>query len=76
MAGEVRATSAQVALAWLLAQGEGIAPIPGTTRADRIEENAAADEVRLTADQIARLNGLSPASGDRHIESDMATVDR
>lgn len=76
VAGEVGATPAQVALAWLLAQGEGIAPIPGTRRIDRLEENSAADDIRLTADQIARLNALTPASGDRHTEADMATVDR
>jgi aryl-alcohol dehydrogenase-like predicted oxidoreductase len=75
VAGEAGATPAQVALAWLLAQGEGIAPIPGTKRVDRLEENCAADNIRLTAGQIARLNNLNPASGDRHAEPDMATID-
>ncbi|MFI7552781.1 aldo/keto reductase [Micromonospora sediminimaris] len=75
IAGHVGATPAQIALAWLLAQGEGIAPIPGTRRIDRLEENCAADNIRLTADQVARLNNLSPASGDRHAEPDMAAID-
>ncbi|GAB3855010.1 hypothetical protein GCM10029963_48930 [Micromonospora andamanensis] len=69
------ATPAQVALAWLLAQGEGIAPIPGTKRVHRLEENCAADNIRLTSGQIARLNNLTPASGDRHAEPDMAAID-
>ncbi|MGW0009884.1 aldo/keto reductase [Streptomyces tendae] len=76
VADEVGATPAQVALAWLLAQGDGIAPIPGTTRIDRLEENSAADGIRLTPGQIARLNNLTPASGERHAEPDMAAVDR
>ncbi|WP_431940852.1 aldo/keto reductase [Nocardia grenadensis] len=76
VADDIAATPAQVALAWLLAQGDGIAPIPGTKRVDRLEENSAADGIRLTADQIARLNNLPPASGDRHAEPDMAAIDR
>ncbi|WP_329473898.1 aldo/keto reductase [Streptomyces sp. NBC_01723] len=76
VADEVGATPAQVALAWLLAQGDGIAPIPGTTRIDRLEENSAADVIRLTPGQIARLNNLTPASGERHAEPDMAAVDQ
>ncbi|TBL42780.1 MULTISPECIES: aldo/keto reductase [unclassified Micromonospora] len=75
VAGEVGATPAQIALAWLLAQGEGIAPIPGTRRVDRLEENCAADGIRLTAGQIARLNNLTPASGDRHAAADMAGIE-
>jgi aryl-alcohol dehydrogenase-like predicted oxidoreductase len=76
VAVDVGATPAQVALAWLLAQGDGIAPIPGTTRVDRLEENSAADGIRLAADQIARLDDLTPASGDRHAAPDMAAIDR
>ncbi|MFI6554528.1 aldo/keto reductase [Streptomyces griseus] len=76
VADESGATPAQVALAWLLAQGEGIAPIPGTKRIDRLKENSAADGIRLTPDQIARLNNLTPASGERHAEPDMAAVDQ
>ncbi|MEU5373510.1 aldo/keto reductase [Streptomyces sp. NPDC005951] len=76
VADEVGATPAQVALAWLLAQGDGIAPIPGTKRVDRLKENSAADGIRLTPGQIARLNNLTPASGERHAEPDMAAVDQ
>ncbi|MFF7007707.1 aldo/keto reductase [Streptomyces fimicarius] len=76
VADEVGATPAQVALAWLLEQGDGIAPIPGTKRIDRLEENSAADGIRLTPGQIARLNNLTPASGERHAEPDMAAVDQ
>ncbi|MBZ6091004.1 MULTISPECIES: aldo/keto reductase [Streptomyces] len=76
VADEAGATPAQVALAWLLAQGDGIAPIPGTKRIDRLEENSAADAVRLTPGQTTRLNNLTPASGERHAEPDMAAVDQ
>lgn len=76
VADEVEATPAQVALAWLLAQGDNIAPIPGTKRIDRLEENSAADGIRLTAGQITRLNNLTPASGERHAEADMAAIDQ
>ncbi|WP_250032284.1 aldo/keto reductase [Paractinoplanes maris] len=75
VAAEAGATPAQVALAWLLTRGDGIVPIPGTRRADRLEENTAADGIRLTAGQIARLDNLAPASGDRHAEADMAVID-
>lgn len=75
IADEAGATPAQIALAWLLAQGEGIAPIPGTKRVHRLEENCAADSIRLSADQVARLNNLTPASGDRHAKPDMAAID-
>jgi aryl-alcohol dehydrogenase-like predicted oxidoreductase len=60
---------AQIALAWLLAQGDDIAPIPGTKRVSRVEENTAADAVELSAEQIARLNDLTPATGERHNEA-------
>jgi aryl-alcohol dehydrogenase-like predicted oxidoreductase len=76
VASELGATSAQVALAWLLAQGDDIAPIPGTKRVSRVEENIAADRVELSAQQIERLNDLAPASGERHDEMNMATVER
>ncbi|MFC9085778.1 aldo/keto reductase [Nocardiopsis dassonvillei] len=76
VAAQVGATPAQVALAWLLARGEGIAPIPGTRRTDRLEENTAADGLRLTSAQLTRLDGLAPASGERHAAADMAAVDR
>src|ERR1700738_4582284 len=76
VAAEVDATPAQVALAWLLAQGEDIAPIPGTKRVSRVEENTAADRIELSAEQIERLNHLTPASGERHDPGNMAVIDR
>ncbi len=76
VASEVGATPAQVAVAWLLAQGDDIAPIPGTKRVSRVEENTAADAIELSVEQIARLNDLTPAAGERHEEASMATIDR
>ncbi len=76
VAAEAGATPAQIALAWLLAQGDDIAPIPGTRRVARVEENTAADAIELTDDQLQRLNNLTPASGERHDEANMASIDR
>ena len=66
IAAEVEATPAQVALAWLLKQGDDVVPIPGTKRVARLEENAAADDVRLSDDQLARLTAIAPPAGDRY----------
>jgi aryl-alcohol dehydrogenase-like predicted oxidoreductase len=63
-------------LAWLLAQADGIAPIPGTKRVSRVEENSAADGIELSAEQIRRLNDRTPATGERHDEANMSTVER
>jgi aryl-alcohol dehydrogenase-like predicted oxidoreductase len=63
-------------LAWLLAQGDDIAPIPGTKRASRVEENTAADGIELSAEQIQRLDDLTPATGERHNETNMSVIDR
>jgi aryl-alcohol dehydrogenase-like predicted oxidoreductase len=76
VAAEAGVTPAQVALAWLLAQGDDIAPIPGTRRVARVEENTAADDIELSDDQLERLNHLAPAAGERHSEASMATIDR
>jgi aryl-alcohol dehydrogenase-like predicted oxidoreductase len=76
IATEVGATPAQVALAWLLAQGNDIAPIPGTKRVARVEENVAADDIRLTDEQLDKLNNLPPAAGDHHNEAQMQMIDR
>jgi aryl-alcohol dehydrogenase-like predicted oxidoreductase len=76
VASEADATPAQVALAWLLAQGDDIAPIPGTKRVSRVEENTAADQLELSDEQIERLNHLTPAAGERHEEAQMAVIDR
>lgn len=60
------ATAAQVALAWLLAQGPGVVPIPGTKRLARLEENAAAARLTLSADDLAELDALPAPSGGRY----------
>ncbi|MGW3688031.1 aldo/keto reductase [Streptomyces sp. NPDC005125] len=73
---EVGATPAQTALAWLLTRGDDIAPIPGTRRVSRVEENTAAGSIELSAVQLNRLNNLTPASGERHDEANMAGIDR
>jgi aryl-alcohol dehydrogenase-like predicted oxidoreductase len=72
---EIGATPAQTALAWLLTRGGDIAPIPGTRRVARVEENTAADGVELTAAQLDRLDRLTPASGARHDDANMASID-
>ncbi|MFD7551947.1 aldo/keto reductase [Streptomyces sp. NPDC059578] len=74
VARDVGATPAQTALAWLLAQGDTIAPIPGTKRVARLEENAGADAVRLGPEQLSRLGALSAPSGDRY--TDMSPLNR
>jgi len=74
VAAEVEATPAQVALAWLLAQGEDIVPIPGTRKLERLEENIAAADLTLSDDQLRRLGDVAPAVGDRY--ADMSSVNR
>jgi aryl-alcohol dehydrogenase-like predicted oxidoreductase len=76
IAADVGATPAQVALAWLLAQGDDIAPIPGTKHVSRLEENVAADEVQLTAEQVDKLTNVTPPAGDHHNEEQMRMLDR
>jgi aryl-alcohol dehydrogenase-like predicted oxidoreductase len=72
---EIGATPAQTALAWILTRGDDIAPIPGTRRVARVEENTAADRIELTTSQLERLNALEPAAGERHDEANMASID-
>ena len=76
IAADAGATPAQVALAWLLTKGENIAPIPGTKRVSRLEENVAADDVVLTAEQIAKLDDLTPPAGGHHNEAQMRLLER
>jgi len=76
IATEVGATPAQVALAWILAQGDHISPIPGTRRVTRVEENIAADEVVLSPEQIERLGNLPAPVGDHHNEAQMRMLER
>jgi aryl-alcohol dehydrogenase-like predicted oxidoreductase len=66
IAARHEATAAQVALAWTLTKGEHVVPIPGTRRRSRLEENAAAAGLRLTADDIAELDALPAPAGTRY----------
>ncbi len=79
IAKEIGATPAQVALAWLLAKGEDIVPIPGTKHRAYMEENVGAAAVRLDAAQMTQLDlAMLPGSiaGPRYAEKIMATIDR
>lgn len=70
---------AQVALAWLLARGEDVFPIPGTKRVERLEENAGAMEVVLTSEDLARIDAMFPAGaarGERYSEQAMRALNR
>ena len=67
-------TPAQVALAWVLSRGADVVPIPGTKRRTYLEENAASVDVELTADEIATLDEMGDAAGDRY--ADMSAVNR
>jgi aryl-alcohol dehydrogenase-like predicted oxidoreductase len=69
-------TAAQVALAWLLQQGEDIVPIPGTKRRSFLEANAAAADVRLSAEDLGRLDRIGGPAGARYTERSLATIDR
>ena len=72
-------TAAQLALAWVLAQGETLVPIPGTRRIRTLEENAAAADLVLTADDLARIESVFPkgaASGHRYAEGTRAALNR
>lgn len=60
LAREKNITVSQLALAWLLAQGDDIVPIPGTRRIERLEENTAAADIKLSADDLARIRGILP----------------
>ena len=79
IATEKDCTSAQLALAWLLAQGEEIIPIPGTKRSDRVTENAQAVEIELSSEDQERIESIMPlgaAAGTRYPEALMKTVNQ
>jgi aryl-alcohol dehydrogenase-like predicted oxidoreductase len=79
VASRHQCTPAQLALAWLLAKGEDIVPIPGSKKRSRVEENAAAVEIELEPEEIKRLEEVVPkgsAAGDRYPERGMQTVNR
>ena len=70
-------TPAELALAWLLAQGPDVVPIPGSTRAERVEENAGAIHVRLSREDLAALDAIAPSvAGERYPEGGMRAVNR
>ena len=74
VAAQLGVKPGQVALAWLLAQGEDIVPIPGTKRINYLEENIAAASIILTKDQLKTLNALAAPVGDRY--ADMTPLNR
>src|SRR5215216_1940724 len=77
IAAEKDVTPGQLALAWLLHRGDDIVPIPGTKRRRYLEENAAASEIELTHDDLARIDEAAPAgaaAGERY--PDMSSIDR
>jgi len=79
MAKEKGCTTAQLALAWVLAQGEDIVPIPGTKHVRYLDENIGALDVKLTADDLKRLDEILPpgaAAGERYHARGMETVNR
>lgn len=79
IAREKGCTPSQLALAWLLAQGDDIVPIPGTKRVSYLEENVGALSVKLTPDDLRQIDEVAPqgvASGTRYPEAGMQTVNR
>ncbi|MGO8974969.1 MAG: aldo/keto reductase [Steroidobacteraceae bacterium] len=79
LAAEIGCTPAQIALAWVLAQGDDIVPIPGTKRRNYLEENIAALDIRLTPEKLAALNAVFPpnaAAGDRYPAASMGALNR
>jgi aryl-alcohol dehydrogenase-like predicted oxidoreductase len=79
MAQSKGCTPAQLALAWVLAQGDDIVPIPGTKRRRYLEENVGALDVRLNADDLARIDSIIPpgsAAGTRYAAAQMQNLGR
>jgi aryl-alcohol dehydrogenase-like predicted oxidoreductase len=78
LAAEKNTTTSRIALAWVMAQGDFIVPIPGTKRRTYLEDNAGADDLELTHDDLARLGAALPkgaVSGQRYTEAMMRTID-
>ncbi len=79
MAANKGVTAAQLALAWVLAKGDDIVPIPGTKRRKYLDQNIAATKIALSADELAELDRILPpgaASGERYAASSIGTIDR
>jgi aryl-alcohol dehydrogenase-like predicted oxidoreductase len=79
LAREKKATPSQLALAWVLSRGKDVVPIPGTKRRKYLEENAAALQIRLSPEDLRRIDQVAPrgvAAGDRYAAASMRTVNR
>ena len=79
IAAEKKCTPAQLALAWVLAQGKDVAPIPGTKHIKYLEENVGALNIKLTTEDLRRLSEAIPVgatSGSRYPEAAMQSVNR
>ena len=79
IADEKGVTASQLALAWVMAQGDDVVPIPGTKRRNYLEQNWAANEIRLTASDLARLDAAAPrgvAAGERYPAAFMGALNR
>ena len=79
VAARKQCTPAQLALAWVLARGDDIVPIPGSKRRERLDENAAAVDIRLTGEDLQEMDALVPrnvAAGTRYPEGGMKSVNR
>ena len=79
IAADKGVTAAQLALAWVLAQGEDLVPIPGTRRISTLEQNAAAADIVLTPDDLARIEAVFPrgaAAGERYAPGGMSSLNR
>jgi aryl-alcohol dehydrogenase-like predicted oxidoreductase len=77
LAAQKGCTPAQLALAWVLSRGDDVVPIPGTKRRTYLEQNAAASDIELTAEELAQLDHDFPAgaaAGDRY--ADMSSIGR
>ncbi|MEU3956592.1 aldo/keto reductase, partial [Streptomyces achromogenes] len=75
IAAEKDVTPAQLAIAWVLAQGEDLVPIPGTKRRTYLEQNAAATDIELTAQDLARIDAELPEpAGERYDEAGMRAI--
>src|SRR5439155_22432903 len=79
LAAAKRCTPSQLALAWVLAQGDDVVPIPGTKQVKYLDDNLGAVNVRLTADELAQMDAILPpgaASGARYQAQAMSAIDR
>jgi aryl-alcohol dehydrogenase-like predicted oxidoreductase len=77
LAAEERCTPGQLSIAWVLARGNDIVPIPGTKRRKCLEENVGAEQVQLTREELERIDSELPrAAGDRYDRAGMSTLNR